>query len=198
MNAPNGRGAVHPVCTPLFPSFGIQPLPSELPVIEIAFSAYHDMVCMIANAGRNEIGWLGSLEKASDRLYRIREVFLFRQTVNPVECELDTSDVARFIFEKERSDPLLFTFGSSLRFWGHLHPGSSCDPSMQDERQMKEYTHCPFFLRGIMSRTGKARFDLFDFELGRRWDCCPWRLEVDEERFKMIADGVKEKAKSSG
>ncbi len=163
------------------------------PTIALSLPAYIDTNHIIAAAGSDEIGWLGSVKKNGDT-YLIEQVFLFRQEVSGGHCEFDAASLGRFYAEMLKADPANKSLLNRILFWGHLHPGDMTEPSGQDDNQMDSFAHNPYFIRGIFTRGGKVVFTFFDYGNKLKIVDCPWELAVpDDDRRATIAQEIREK-----
>ncbi|MCJ7804866.1 hypothetical protein MUP35_04015 [Patescibacteria group bacterium] len=164
------------------------------PTILLSFEAYRDTTLIIQENSSDEVSWLGSVREIQSQKYLIEKIFLFKQKVSGSSCEFDQSDIGKFyteMLEKDRANRELL---SSILFWGHLHPGGMTEPSTQDEDQMKVFSHNPFFIRGIFTRSGKCEFTFFDYVEKIKIVDCNWQLYIeDENRRDEIALEIKEK-----
>lgn len=188
---------------PLFPHndpqskielFGWAP---QAPTIVLSHDAYLDMLCIIQEAGADEIGWMGTVEKISDSKYRIEKIFILEQEVSGSHCEFDHAAFGKLclkLTDNGRKDRELV---EKMMFWGHLHPGDMTEPSGQDDDMLKEFRENDYFIRGIFTRGGKCVFTFVDYKKGFLVYDCPWEGElVDEERKKRISGEIEEKVSS--
>lgn len=158
------------------------------PKIIVTPQAKADMMAIIGLSGKDEIGWLGAVEK-EDNIYTITQIYLLEQEVSGASCTLSTDGMGE-IFTKLVQDS--DSNAEKIMFWGHVHPGNSTSPSAQDEKAMEIFEHNDFFIRGIFSKEDRAEFTLFDFKNGQVYEDAKW---VDELPLvsKDWAQEVKEK-----
>jgi hypothetical protein len=175
---------------------------SEIPTILVSLEAYRDMNYILEESGREEIGWLGSVQETEDGEYLIDNVFLIKQTVSSAHCEFDQNSVSQFYVEMLKTDPANKELLNRILFWGHAHPGSWVGPSLQDEDQMELFAHNKYFIRGIFSRQGNCCFTFFDYERKVKFVDCPWQIQIpvneDEARRKEISKDIKKKVSHEG
>lgn len=184
--------APHPVIPSVHPLE--EPRSAEaIPMVLVSYEAYCDTMHLIAEAGVDELAWLGAVRELGGARYLIEQIFLFRQRVHPVKCELDTDATGAFVHELLCGNPDARALVPRLRFWGHLHPVDP-EPSLLDEETMRVFTEAPWFIRGIFSRIGRAHFTFFDYCRKVKVVDCPWGIAVaDDGRRAAIAAEVREK-----
>ncbi len=171
-----------------------------VPTINISESAYRDMWHLVDEVS-TEVGWLGVVRQDSLLSFFIEEIFLIEQDVSAATTELDETGLAK-LYERllAQGDKGLEKV-NSLRFWGHSHVNMDTGPSGQDETQMGLFkkNECPWFIRGIFNKKGKASFDVFYFDLGLTYRDCEWKLvgdtKVTDPRRLFWQGEIKEKVK---
>ncbi len=167
----------------------------RIPKILLSPRAFLDMF-YISEACEDEVSWLGTVRELGESSYLIEEVFLFKQEVTGVSTEIDQDDLGRF-FNDLLAQPNGQEKAASILFWGHVHPGSFTSPSGVDEAQMRVFSHSPWFIMGIFTRSGRAEFTFFDYSRGVRFSDCPWEIYLPEDasRKARIVKEVKAKVK---
>ena len=128
-----------------------------------------------------EIGWLGHVEERPGHVFVVMDCYLFEQEDTVVECDLTVAGLSKFCFDlikRGKKD-----VASSLRFWGHLHPGGSTTPSGQDETMAMEIgENAPYLIRAICSRTGRMEITFFDFKHRYRYNDVDWGVVTPTSR----------------
>lgn len=172
-------------------------LPQKAPTIMLSLDAYRDTTYIIKASGNDEVGWLGSVQELEENQYLISRVFLLRQDVSMGHCEFDQNDMIEFFRELLAKSPANKALVTSIRFWGHLHPGDMSTPSVQDDNQMRLLSNDNYFIRGIFTRTGKAVFTFFDYRNHVEINDCQWAFQITDnpEREAEIKNEIKEKVR---
>ncbi len=169
----------------------------EAPTIVLSHDAYLDMQGIVQEAGNDEIGWMGTVEKIDATKYRIEKIFILEQEVSGSHCEFDTSAYGKLCYKLTNGGKDNRGIVEKMLFWGHLHPGDMTEPSGQDDEMLKEFKENNFFLRGIFTRGGKCVFTFVDYKKGFLVYDCPWEAEiVDSERQKRIRGEIQKKVSS--
>lgn len=157
----------------------VQLIVKTKPQILISPQAYDDMVHIGSWSGSDEIGWLGTVVQTGNFEFLIKEIYLVGQEVHGSTTKITEDGLAELVAEYP-------DINEELRFWGHVHPGNSTDPSPQDETQMDMFTYNEWFIRGIFGRQGRAEFTLFDYKRGLVFRDCPWRkISVEDDARKQ-------------
>jgi hypothetical protein len=170
-----------------------------VPTIHISESAYRDMWHLVDEV-TTEVGWLGVVRQDSLLSFFIEEIFLIEQDVSAATTELDETGLAK-LYERLLAQDKGIDKVNALRFWGHSHVNMDTGPSAQDETQMGLFkkNECPWFIRGIFNKKGKASFDVFYFDLGLTYRDCEWKLVADtkvtDPRRLFWQGEIKEKVK---
>lgn len=172
-------------------------LPHEAPEILISLEAYRDTTYIIGASGSDEVGWLGNVQKLDENKYLIDRVFLFRQNVSMGHCEFDDNDLIAFSKELLAQGSANKALLTSMKFWGHLHPGDMSAASQQDDDQMRVLSNESYFIRGIFTRTGKAHFTFYDYQRRLEIDDCQWSFHISDDpaRKEEIEKEMKEKVR---
>lgn len=176
---------------------GVQSLPKvaplRLPKIILSRQAYAKMWTYVAES-EEEVGWLGTAIRSDCGDIAIEKVFLFKQTVSPVETEISTEGLAEFADELIANHRDGMEDWSNMRFWGHSHVRMGTNPSSTDENTMVRSTHTgqsllcfqdagyDFAVRGIFNKFGRAQFSIFLYAEGLRIDDAEWTL-ADGDKF---------------
>ena len=169
----------------------------QAPTIVLSHDAYLDMQGIIQEAGSDEIGWMGTVEKVDDDKYRIEKIFILEQEVSGSHCEFDHAAFGKLCMKLTDNGKNNREVVEKMLFWGHLHPGDMTEPSGQDDNMLKEFRENDFFIRGIFTRGGKCVFTFVDYRRGFSAYDCPWEAEiVDAERQKRIKEEIQEKVSS--
>lgn len=170
-------------------------LPHEAPEVLISLEAYRDTTYIIGASGSLEVGWIGGVQELGGNKYLIDRVFLFRQNVSMGHCEFDDDDLIAFSKELLLRDPANKALLTSMKFWGHLHPGDMTAASQQDDDQMRVLSNESYFIRGIFTRTGKAHFTFYDYRRRIEIDDCQWSFHIADNpaRKEEIEKDMKEK-----
>lgn len=163
-----------------------------------------DMMEIIVERCKLEVGWLGTVSKINESTFHIEEVFLPEQEVSAASTDLMEDGMAKLVeklLAEGRDDAV-----SKLRFWGHSHVNMGISPSTTDDSTMKEFEEngCEFFVRAIMNKRGEAKFDLYDYKRGISYINISWSVEtprseeLETEIKKLVDDNVKEKRYDTG
>lgn len=164
----------------------------DVPTVLLSYEAYCDTMYCIAEAGAQEIAWLGTVRELTASRFVIDHVILVPQNVSVRHCSLDPHALGRYCHELLRRDPQERVFLNRVRFWGHLHP-DSVEPSGIDDDQMEVFNESPWFIRGICTRFGDMSFTFYDYAKGVKVLDCPWEIFIAQgERQREIARAVQE------
>lgn len=170
---------------------------SALPRVFLSRLAYNKMWHYVDIADK-EVGWLGAVREEG-RDFLIEDVFLLKQQVSASETELSTQGLAEFgqeLLSQENGAELC----DRIRFWGHSHVNGTTSPSVQDERQMDALRDSgfPYFIRGILNKSGKMEFTIVFYETGVKIVDAEWQLaeEADDALRAGIEAEFKEKVTS--
>lgn len=131
--------------------------------IYVTLEALLDMTAIIRGC-KEEIGWLGAVERMSDTDFVIHKIFLFKQEVAATTTEIDGSAVAEWASSLDLTDPANLEIVNNINFWGHSHVKMQVGPSGQDDIQAKEFIDdydCEYLIRGIGNKLGDLKFDVF-------------------------------------
>jgi len=156
-------------------------LMASIPRVLISRLAYNKMWHYVDIADK-EISWLGTVvEDENDFL--IEDVFLLKQEVDHTATEITLDGLAEF-GQEILSKPNGIEIYENIRFWGHSHVNMGTSPSPQDEEQMevlRESEH-PFFIRGILNKSGRMEFSIFLYSAGIKIVDAEWAISepIDE------------------
>lgn len=132
----------------------------------------------------DEVGWLGTVDliDPENRIYHIKDVFLFKQQVHGTTTEITTEGLSEF-GEKLLEQPDGMDIWNSLRMWGHSHVNMPINPSGQDDSQMVDFSKNgqPYFIRLICNKKGDMKLDFFDYENGLTFLDVPWQGNYVQE-----------------
>jgi len=146
----------------------------------------------------SEIGWLGTVE-IDDNIFTITDVFLVKQEVNKVTCEIDPTALIE-LYEQRIGDGLRV---DDIILWGHSHNNMGVSPSGQDNNQFEEFAeNNKYFIRLIMNKRGEVNIALLDSEKEIIFENLDFEFayeDSDVDILKEIEEKVTEKsyAKSS-
>lgn len=164
---------------------------TPIPTIYITEQAISDMF-LLTDECDTEVGWLGTVKQVPDSHdLLIDEIFLPKQECHYATTKLSVDglmDVYNELMERKDGDKLV----DSLRFWGHSHVNMDVDPSRQDEEQMEMFkkNKCDFFIRGIVNKKAKMKFDVFYYNTNVACLDCPWAMYFvanEEKRLEWRA-----------
>ena len=165
------------------------------PLILITKLAY-DKMWHIVNMSGEEIGWLGVVER-DGLTFTIRDVFLFRQEVSSVTCEITAEGLSETALEIMKAYPSEPDILNALRFWGHSHVNMGTTASLQDDKQMDVFREqeCEYFVRGILNKKGRMEYSLYLYHQGISIEDVPWRLidPIDSTLLDEISTEIKDK-----
>jgi len=141
----------------------------------------------------SEIGWLGTVE-IDDNIFTIKDVFLVKQEVNKVTCEIDPDALIEMYEERIKQG---LSVGDIL-FWGHSHNNMSVSPSGQDNNQFEEFAeNNKYFIRLIMNKRGEVNIALLDSEKEIIFENLDFEFayeDSDVDILKEIEEKVTEKS----
>lgn len=145
-----------------------------------------------------EVGWLGLVDKISDHVYLVKEIFLPPQEVNGGTCEL-TGDGLFALYEKLIEDGREAD-ADKIRFWGHSHANGGVGPSGQDEEQAIEMlkNNQDYLIRAIANKSGHMAVTYFNMPKSIAVDNVNWytddgidRKEIADTFEPLIKDNIK-------
>lgn len=93
--------------------------------VQFAPVAYAKMLALIQGFS-TEVGWYGIVTKASDSLYRIKDILVYPQEVTGATIRTDTERHTKWLMERDDE-----TY-CALRMQGHSHVHMAAKPSAQD------------------------------------------------------------------
>ncbi len=172
-----------------------------IPHILITQRAYSAM-WHIVDLSREEVSWLGTVKDVSgagSTLFRIEEIFIFKQEVSAVTTAMNPEGLAALAGKilDTRADGVDVI--NALRFWGHSHVHMDTSPSGQDDHQMDIFASSdhPYFIRGILNKRGRAQFTVYFYETGIVVYDVPWSVEssIDAEQREGISAELREKVR---
>jgi len=164
----------------------------KTPLVLITPSVYTDMLAIAQHSGSDEIGWLGTVTQLTEGSYLIDSIYFPKQEVSGTTTVLTEDGLGELFTNLAATNP---DACDRMKFWGHVHPSNSTNPSAQDDEQMAAFAHNDWFIRGIFGRYGRAEFTFFHYKNGIVWNDVPWTVmqPVDKDRDAFWADQVKEK-----
>lgn len=173
---------------------------TPIPTIHITQQAICDMF-LLTDECDTEVGWLGTVSQMPDSAdLLIEEIFLPKQECHTAMAKLSVDglmDVYNELMARKDGDKLV----DKLRFWGHSHVNMDVEPSKQDEEQMEmfEKNKCDFFVRGIVNKKAKMKFDVFYYKTNVAVLDCPWTMHftVSENKRLHWRQSIKSKVKES-
>lgn len=173
---------------------------TPIPTIYITEQAISDMY-LLTDECDTEVGWLGTVQvmgEGPDLL--INEIFLPKQECHFATTKLSVDglmDVYNELMERKDGAKLV----DQLRFWGHSHVNLDVDPSKQDEEQMEMFkkNKCDYFVRGIVNKKAKMKFDVFYYNTNVACLDCPWAIYfvADEDKRLQWRQSLKTKVAES-
>ncbi|MES3004978.1 MAG: hypothetical protein V4690_02605 [Patescibacteria group bacterium] len=151
-------------------------LPDVIPVVSLSHLAILK-IYIIISAIEMEVGWLGTAKKLGKHVL-VDDIFLFDQSVNYGQTELNTDSMAS-VMQDVLTRPNGEDIFNNIRFWGHSHGTGGTEPSGQDDMTMNTFRDfgSDFFLRGIFNRRGEVSFSLYDWKNNVQFDKLPWKVK---------------------
>jgi hypothetical protein len=159
---------------------------TPIPTIHITQQAIADMFTLTDECD-TEIGWLGTVTQMEDADLLIEEIFLPKQECHFATTKLSVDglmDVYNELMARKDGAKLV----DKLRFWGHSHVNMDVEPSKQDNDQMEMFqkNKCDFFVRGIVNKKAKMKFDVFYYNTNVVVLDCPWTLHFTVSDNKRL------------
>jgi len=158
---------------------------------------------VIVDLSKDEVGFLGSVEKENDETYVIKDIFLFDQEVSASTCIIDEKSLSKLGTEilKKYDSETGMKFYNSIRFWGHSHVGMGVYPSGQDDTQIDELSKdCDdFYIMGIFNKKNEAYFELHLVKEGLYICDVPYSIRNIEkdELYEVIEEELKSKVRKT-
>ena len=182
--------------TPFRPHHFKTEVEMKTPVIYVGYKAYNDMY-MLVDICDIEIGWMGIVDvMPNGHDLRISRIMLPKQECSSATTNLEAEALGEIgqALLKQPSGTELY---NKLRFWGHSHVSMDVGPSGQDNDQMEMFKEngCDYFVRGIMNKRGKMKFDVFYYERQTVILDVPWTIyfPIDGKKRKFWEDQIKNK-----
>ena len=148
---------------------------SGIPKVLISKLAHNKMWHFVDLAGE-EVSWLGTAIQQGCN-FLIQDVFLLKQEVSGAQTTITEDGLAEF-GQEILKQPEGVDIYNSIRFWGHSHVCMGTSPSPQDDSQMDIFENSghPFFIRGILNKSGRIEFTIYFY---------PSRLKVIDPEWKV-------------
>lgn len=171
------------------------------PKIYMMPNAAYKMRYYIDNS-KDEIGWLGFVDKRENNVYVIEDVFLVKQKVHSATTEMDPNALADLAVELMKTEEGRAKY-NKLRLWGHSHVNMSTGASSQDDNQMDDFATSDYFIRLIGNKRGEWNVCLYDYERNVLWSELPlyYYMDIDikdEDLAKEIEENVSKITYSTG
>lgn len=178
----------------------VEVLEEVVPRILMTRDVFMRTECLV-DIVESEVGWLGTVVELENNTYLIDEIYIPCQEVSGASTTITEDGLAGILEEitsNPKSDPESI---DRLRFWGHSHARMPTSPSGQDEKQMDVFrgNGCPWFIRGIFNKVGRAEFALYRFDLGIKFEDVPWEIydyidgDIREELALIVEERVTKK-----
>ncbi len=113
----------------------------------------YNKIVAYTNLLSSEITGLGLVEKFSNNIFKVTELYLPKQTVSGTQCELDDIAVCKLMDKivAEGKNP------SMLRFWWHSHNSMGCGWSTTDEDTGKKFAGKEYLISLVSAHGGKMK-----------------------------------------
>ena len=132
----------------------------------------------------DEISGLGYVERIGTNAFKVSDIYLLKQKVSSVTCDLDIEDQCRLMQEliAQGKNP------SNLKFWWHSHAKMGASWSTQDEKTGKS-TVCDYYISLVINHSGEMRCRINIYQ--------PIELEIDNVKVVMVdSEEMKDMIKS--
>lgn len=156
--------------------------------------AYHKMRYYIDHSDM-EIGWLGYVEKLTNSIYLIEDVFLLKQKVHSTTTEIDPDALASLANDLIHKGDEGIALYNKIRMWGHSHVNMGTFASGQDDKQMEEFATSDFYIRLIGNKKNEWNVCLYDYANNILWSKLQleiqYNVDIDDAMLqKEIEDNV--------
>lgn len=110
------------------------------------------------NLATGEISGLGEIQKVQDGVFRVMDVFLYKQKCSAASTSIENADIHEFIVDRlNRGESVEF-----IKLWWHTHYNFSCFWSSTDEGAIQNIEN-DYLISIVLNQAGeyKTRIDLF-------------------------------------
>lgn len=142
---------------------------------------------VVVDICKQEVSWLGMVNKPAPNVYVIEEIFVPTQGVDATNCEI----LARGYVDIENEMTRRGTFDrmfNDLKFWGHSHVNMGVGPSGDDRRSAIKRCQDAgdYYIRCICNKEGRMHLSFFDNVKGIAYENIDWRVDdgIDHDSIR--------------